>query len=147
MVAMATVCASKKLPRVRGIIRMKTTLIVRALIPASRHAARGVGSIGVSCAADCPFFVPFASKLYVILAILSMAKGCDLLKDSATSLMGQGGESDSQRTAKPPPPVQIRAAPPIFFRSPTPDVNTNVNTQTIRALGRRTELKVPGTVG
>jgi hypothetical protein len=74
MVAMATVCASKKLPRLRGIIRMKTTLIVRALIPASR----GVGSIGVSCAADCPFFVPFASKLYVILAILSMAKGCDL---------------------------------------------------------------------
>src|SRR4030095_825839 len=39
------------------------------------------------------------------------------------------------RPAKPPLPVQIRAAPPIFFRSPTPDVNTNVNTQTIRALG------------
>jgi hypothetical protein len=50
-----------------------------------------------------------------------------------------------QRSAKPPPPVQIRAAPPILFRSSKPDVNMNVNrrrggavSQRLRPLGART---------
>ena len=107
---------------------------LRTRVRRSTLSVRALGSRRFSgCETDCPKTVPLAREPDVSLVFHVEAKPADSLSISGESANSRGAARHRCRSAKPPSPVQIRAAPPkslsTFARvcRPMPPKRANCN--------------------